>query len=44
MLGKSKGKLIHVLDFIRPKGRITMPDLDLDARKIIFLGARGDLW
>ena len=44
MLGKSKGKLIHVLDFIRLKGKITMLDLDLNARKIIFLGARGDLW
>jgi hypothetical protein len=38
MLGKSKGKLIHISDFIGPKGRIRMPDLDLDARKIIFPG------
>jgi hypothetical protein len=44
MPGKSKGKLIHVLDFIGPKGRITMLDLDLDARKIIFLGVAGDPW
>jgi len=43
MLGKSKGKLIHVSDFIGLKGRINIPDLDLDARKIIFPGARGDL-
>jgi hypothetical protein len=44
MLGKSKGKLIHVSDFIRIKGYIAMPDLGLDARKIIYLRARGDLW
>jgi hypothetical protein len=44
MLGKSKGKLIHDSDFIGPKGRIRMPDLDLDARKIIFPGAGGDPW
>jgi hypothetical protein len=44
MLGKSKGKLIHVSDFIGTKGRIAMPDLGLDARKIIYLGAGGDLW
>ena len=44
MPGKSKGKLIHVSDFIGPEGRITMPDLDLDARKIIFPGAGGDPW
>jgi hypothetical protein len=43
MPGKSKGRLIHVLDFIGPKGKITMPDLNIDARKIIFLGAGGDL-
>jgi hypothetical protein len=44
MPGKSKGKLIHVLDFIGPEGRITMLDLHLDARKIIFPGAAGDPW
>jgi len=43
MLRKSKGKLIHILDFIRLKSRITILDLDLDARKIIFLGAKGNL-
>ena len=43
MPGKSKGKLIHVLNFIRLKGKIIMLDLDLDTRKIIFLRARGDL-
>jgi hypothetical protein len=43
MLGKSKGKLIHVLDFIGLKSKITILDFDLDARKIIFLRARGDL-
>jgi len=43
MLSKSKGKLIHVSDFIRTKSRIAIPDLGLDARKIIYLGARGDL-
>jgi hypothetical protein len=43
MPSKSKGKLIHVLDFIRPKGRITVPNLGLDARKIIYLGVGGDL-
>jgi hypothetical protein len=43
MPGKSKGKLIYDSDFIGPEGRIRLPDLDLDARKIIFLGAGGDL-
>ena len=44
MPGKSKGKLIHVSDFIGPEGRITVPDLGLDARKIIYPGAGGDPW
>jgi hypothetical protein len=44
MPGKSKGKLIHDSDFIGPEGRIRLPDLDLDARKIIFPGAGGDPW
>jgi len=44
MPGKSKGKLIHISDFIGPEGRIRMPDLGLDARKIIFPGAGGDPW
>ena len=43
MLSKSKGKLIHVSDFIRTKGRIAIPELGLNARKIIYLGARRDL-
>jgi len=43
MLRKSKGKLIYVLDFIRLKSKIIMLNLDLDARKIIFLRAKGDL-
>jgi len=43
MLSKSKGKLIHVFDFIRIKGRIIIPDLGLDIRKIIYLGVGGDL-
>jgi len=42
MLGKSKGKLIHVSDFIGTKGRINILELNLDARKIIYPGARGD--
>ena len=44
MPGKSKGKLIHVSDFIRPKGRINILELNLDARKIIYPGAGGDPW
>jgi len=43
MLSKSKGKLIHVSDFIRTKGHIAIPELGLNARKIIYPGARGDL-
>jgi hypothetical protein len=42
MLGKSKGKLIYVFDFIRLKGRINILELNLNARKIIYLSARGD--
>ena len=42
MPGKSKGKLIHVSDFIRPKGRINIPKLNLNARKIIYPGVGGD--
>ena len=44
MLSKSKGKLIHVFDFIRLEGRVNILKLNLDARKIIYPGARGDLW
>jgi len=44
MPGKSKGKLIYVSDFIRLEGRINIPELNLDARKIIYPGARGDPW
>jgi len=43
MPGKSKGRLIHVSDFIGLEGRIAIPDLGLDARKIIYPGAGGDL-
>jgi hypothetical protein len=43
MPGKSKGKLIYISDFIGPEDRINILDLDLDARKIIFPGAGGDL-
>jgi hypothetical protein len=42
MLGKSKGKLIHVFDFIRLERRINILELDLDARKIIYPGVGGD--
>ena len=42
MPGKSKGKLIHVSDFIRPKGRINILELNLDTRKIIYPGAGRD--
>jgi hypothetical protein len=42
MLSKSKGKLIHVFDFIRIKGRINILELNLDARKIIYPGVGGD--
>ena len=43
MLGKSKGKLIYVFDFIGLKGKINILDLDLNARKIIYPGVGGDL-
>jgi hypothetical protein len=43
MLGKSKGKLIYVSDFIRIEGYIVIPDLSLNIQKIIYLRARGDL-
>jgi hypothetical protein len=43
MLGKSKGTIIYILDFIRLKGRINILELNLNARKIIYLSARGDL-
>ena len=43
MLGKSKGKLIYVFDFIRLKGRVNILKLNLNTRKIIYPGARGDL-
>jgi len=42
MPGKSKGKLIHVSDFIRLEGRINILELNLNARKIIYPGVRGD--
>jgi hypothetical protein len=43
MLGKSKGKLIHVFNFIKIKGRIIILDLSLNARKIIYLRVKRDL-
>jgi hypothetical protein len=43
MLSKSKGKLIYVFGFIKIKDYIVIPDLGLDAQKIIYLRARGDL-
>ena len=43
MLSKSKGKLIYISNFIRIKGYIAIPDLGLNAQKIIYLRARGDL-
>jgi hypothetical protein len=42
MLGKSKGRIIHVFDFIRLERRINILKLDFNARKIIYPGARGD--
>jgi len=51
MPGKSKGRLIHDSEFISPEGRIRVRgedreyypnNLDLDARKIIYLGSNGD--
>jgi len=42
MLGKSKGKLIHVSDFIGIEGRINILELNLNARKIIYPGVGGD--
>ena len=44
MPGKSKGKLIHVSNFIGLEGRINILELNLDARKIIYPGAGGDPW
>ena len=44
MLSKSKGKLIHVSDFIRTKGRINILKLNLNARKIIYPGVGRDPW
>jgi hypothetical protein len=48
MPGKSKGKLVHCSDFIRPKGRIkaccpSSKEWE-DARKIIYPGSNGDPW
>jgi hypothetical protein len=44
MPGKSKGKLIHVSDFIGLEGRINILELNLNARRIIYPSARGDPW
>ena len=43
MLRKSKGRIIHVFNFIRLKGGINILELDLNARKIIYPGVGGDL-
>jgi hypothetical protein len=42
MLRKSKGRIIYILNFIRLKRRINILELNLNARKIIYLSARGD--
>ena len=42
MPGKSKGKLIHVSNFIKLKGRINILELNLNTRKIIYPGAGRD--
>ena len=42
MPGKSKGKLIHVSNFIRPKRRINILKLNFNTQKIIYLSAKGD--
>jgi hypothetical protein len=39
---KSKRRIIYILDFIRLKGRINILKLNFNARKIIYLSARGD--
>ena len=53
MPGKSKGRLIHISEFIGPEGRIRVPndkgifipdDLNLDARQTIYPGSNGDPW
>ena len=43
MLKKSKGRIIYILDFIRLERRINILELNFNAWKIIYLGARGDL-
>ena len=42
MPGKSKERIIYVFNFIRPKGRINILELNLNTQKIIYLGAGGD--
>ena len=42
MPSKSKGKLIHIFNFIRLEGRINILELNLNAQKIIYSSARGD--
>jgi hypothetical protein len=53
MPGKSKGRLIHNSEFVGPKGRIRVPNIDgifvpdhpdLDARQIIYPGSNRDPW
>lgn len=47
MPGKSKGKLVHVSDFICPEGRIRVYGEGggyEDGRKIIYPGSNGDPW
>jgi hypothetical protein len=53
MPGKSKGRLIYDSEFVGPKGRIRVPNIDgifvpdhpdLDAWQIIYLGLNRDPW
>ena len=47
MPGKSKGRLVHVSDFIGPEGRIRVDGKGEeyeDGRKIIYPGSNGDPW
>ena len=47
MPGKSKGRLVHVSDFIGPEGRIRVDgegEEHEDGRKIIYPGSNGDPW
>jgi hypothetical protein len=53
MPGKSKGRLIYNSEFVGPKGRIRVSNIDdifvpdypdLNARQIIYLGLNRDPW